>query len=97
MCCTENNSFLHLIIITLPFLNNFFLQLTHQLAEMQRLQKTAEATVRQLRVDLSLAQKELLAAQARDKTRNESDDSKIKGFLQKIAKLDEELAAAKLV
>lgn len=67
----------------------------HQLAETQRIQKTAEATVRQLRTDLSLAQKELAAAQARDKTRNEGDDSKIKGFLQRIAKLDDELAAAK--
>lgn len=74
---------------------SFFVQLTHQLAEMQRLQKTAEGTVRQLRVDLSLAQKELAAAQARDKTRNDGDDSRVKGFLQKIAKLDEELAAAR--
>ena len=36
-----------------------FLQLTYQLAEVQRQQKTSEATVRQLRTDLALAQKEL--------------------------------------
>jgi hypothetical protein len=62
---------------------------------MQRMQKTAEATVRQLRVDLAAAQKELAAAQARDRTRNDSEDSRIQGFLQKISKLDEELVAAR--
>lgn len=59
------------------------------------MQKTAEATVRQLRVDLAAAQKELAAAQARDRTRNDSEDSRIQGFLQKIGKLDEELVAAR--
>jgi hypothetical protein len=72
-------------------------QLTQQMAEMQRMQKTAEATVRQLRVDLAAAQKELAAAQARDRTRNDSEDSRIQGFLQKISKLDEELVAARYV
>jgi len=37
----------------------FVVQLTYQLAEVQRLHKTSEATVRQLRTDLALAQKEL--------------------------------------
>ena len=62
---------------------------------MQRMQKTAEATVRQLRLDLSVAQKELAAAQARDQVRNDGEDSKVKGFLQKIARLDEELVSAR--
>ena len=35
------------------------------------------------------------AAQSRDKVRTEGDDSKTKGFLVKISRLDEELAAAK--
>lgn len=43
----------------LIFVACLFLQLTYQLAEVQRQQKTAEATVRQLRTDLALAQKEL--------------------------------------
>jgi hypothetical protein len=64
---------------------------------MQRLQKTAESTVRQLRVDLAAAQKELAAAQARDRMHNDSEDSRIQGFLQKISKLDEELVAARYV
>lgn len=62
---------------------------------MQRLQKTAEATVRQLRQDLSNAQRELSAAQARDRARTDGEDAKVQGFLQKISRLDEELIAAR--
>ena len=71
------------------------LQITHQLSETQRLQKLAEATVRQLRMDLGAAQKELAVAQAREQVRSDGDDSKVKGFLHKITKLDEELVAAR--
>ena len=70
-------------------------QLTQQVAEMQRLQKTSDATVRQLRSDLAAAQKELAAAQARERTRTDGEDSKVQGFLQKITRLDEELVAAR--
>jgi predicted nucleic acid-binding Zn-ribbon protein len=72
-------------------------QLTHQLSELQRLKATSEATVRQLRLELTAAQRELAAAQARDQARNEVDDAKIKGFLSKISKLDDELVAARYV
>jgi hypothetical protein len=66
-----------------------------QVAEMQRMQKTAEGTVRQLRQDLAACQKELAAAQAREKVRTDGEDSKVQGFLQKISRLDEELVAAR--
>lgn len=74
------------------FLNS---KLTQQVAEMQRLQKTSDATVKQLRSDLATAQKELAAAQARERTRSTGEDSKVQGFLQKISRLDEELVAAR--
>ena len=37
----------------------------------------------------------LAAYTARDRVRNDGDDTKTKGFLTKIARLDDELAAAK--
>lgn len=55
ICCLA----LDLLLFVISEFSCSFLQLTYQLAEVQRQQKTSEATVRQLRTDLALAQKEL--------------------------------------
>jgi hypothetical protein len=70
-------------------------ELREKIRGLELAREKEQATVRQLRVDLAAAQKELAAAQARDRTRNDSEDSRIQGFLQKISKLDEELVAAR--
>ena len=90
---TITNIHTHII----PPLYHYYRQLTQQIAELQRLQKTAEATIRQLRTELTTTQKELTASQAKERTRTHSEDGKIQGFLQKITRLDEELVAARYV
>ncbi|KAJ1424267.1 hypothetical protein B484DRAFT_99362 [Ochromonadaceae sp. CCMP2298] len=62
---------------------------------MQRLQRGSDASVRQLRVDLATAHRELAAAQAKDSVRTEGEDGKTKSFLGKIKNLDEELTSAR--
>lgn len=69
--------------------------LSQQISELQRSQRNAESTIRQLRLELQASQKELDKAHAREGSKFEAEDVKVRGFLERIRKLDAELIAAK--
>ena len=62
--------------------------MSRQLAEVQKAHQDAEAVVKQLKV-------ELMTLQAREASYAETSDVKMKGFLQKVRALEDELTSAR--